>query len=197
MHHEYSSFMTKSQLLLFEDTLFFSHTFLILAFSFDTVYREYHHSPARPGDRRRVPDSHVVRPGRGPSTSVAVVAHRQHMVGPSAPPEDKSRIVVALFDYDPPNMSPNPETCHEELTFVAGDQIRVTNYKFLLNFQLLYKFLSISKTNFTFQILSDKDPDGFYWGECRGKRGYVPENMVTDIENAPKVNNFTIQLLTM
>ncbi len=39
-----------------------------------------------------------------------------------------------------------------------------------------------------FQILSDKDPDGFYWGECHGKRGYVPQNMITDLENAPKVS---------
>lgn len=29
----------------------------------------------------------------------------------------------------------------------------------------------------------DKDPDGFYWGECRGRRGYVPYNMVEEIKD--------------
>lgn len=32
------------------------------------------------------------------------------------------------------------------------------------------------------QVYGDKDPDGFYWGELRGRRGYVPHNMVTEIE---------------
>lgn len=27
----------------------------------------------------------------------------------------------------------------------------------------------------------DKDADGFYWGECRGRRGYVPHNMVVEV----------------
>ena len=31
-----------------------------------------------------------------------------------------SRIFVALFDYDPPTMSPNPEACEEELPFREG-----------------------------------------------------------------------------
>lgn len=32
------------------------------------------------------------------------------------------------------------------------------------------------------QVYGDKDPDGFYWGELRGRRGFVPHNMVTEIE---------------
>lgn len=32
------------------------------------------------------------------------------------------------------------------------------------------------------QVYGDKDPDGFFWGELRGRRGYVPHNMVTEIE---------------
>lgn len=31
------------------------------------------------------------------------------------------------------------------------------------------------------QVYGDKDQDGFYWGECRGRRGYVPYNMVEEI----------------
>jgi hypothetical protein len=35
------------------------------------------------------------------------------------------RIFVALFDYDPPTMSPNPENCDEELPFREGQLIKV------------------------------------------------------------------------
>lgn len=27
----------------------------------------------------------------------------------------------------------------------------------------------------------DKDADGFYWGESRGRRGFVPHNMVVEV----------------
>lgn len=33
----------------------------------------------------------------------------------------------------------------------------------------------------TSQVWGDKDGDGFYWGECRGRRGYVPHNMVMEV----------------
>lgn len=35
-----------------------------------------------------------------------------------------------------------------------------------------------------FQVWGDKDADGFYWGECRGRRGYVPHNMVAEVSEA-------------
>lgn len=34
---------------------------------------------------------------------------------------------MALFDYDPTTMSPNPDGCEEELPFQEGDQIKVVN----------------------------------------------------------------------
>ena len=40
--------------------------------------------------------------------------------------QDGSRIFVALFDYDPPTMSPNPEACDEELPFREGQLIKVS-----------------------------------------------------------------------
>ena len=40
------------------------------------------------------------------------------------------RIFVALFDYDPPTMSPNPDACDEELPFREGQLIKV-NWKYL------------------------------------------------------------------
>jgi len=63
---------------------------------------------------------------------------------------------VALFDYDPSTMSPNPsEALAEELPFAEGQLIRVTG---------------------------DKDADGFYWGEAGGRAGYVPCNMVSEVQ---------------
>lgn len=40
-------------------------------------------------------------------------------------PEDQCRIFVALFDYDPLSMSPNPDAAEEELPFKEGQIIRV------------------------------------------------------------------------
>lgn len=42
---------------------------------------------------------------------------------PTAP--KKPRWFVALFDYDPASMSPNPESCEEELPFTEGENIKV------------------------------------------------------------------------
>ena len=38
---------------------------------------------------------------------------------------EKPRIFIALFDYDPPTMSPNPDACDEELPFSEGQLIKV------------------------------------------------------------------------
>uniref|UniRef100_A0A8C5N4V9 RIMS-binding protein 2 n=1 Tax=Gouania willdenowi TaxID=441366 RepID=A0A8C5N4V9_GOUWI len=68
--------------------------------------------------------------------------------------EESFRIFVALFDYDPLSMSPNPDAADEELPFKEGQIIRV---------------------------YGDKDTDGFYRGEVRGRRGLLPCNMVSEI----------------
>ncbi|XP_046682775.1 RIMS-binding protein 2 isoform X2 [Homalodisca vitripennis] len=77
--------------------------------------------------------------------------------GPSTqqPRDKRVRWFMALFDYDPTTMSPNPDACDEELPFSEGDSIKV---------------------------YGEKDTDGFYWGECRGRRGYVPHNMVVEVQ---------------
>ncbi|XP_029940215.1 RIMS-binding protein 2 isoform X2 [Salarias fasciatus] len=69
-------------------------------------------------------------------------------------PEESFRIFVALFDYDPLSMSPNPDAADEELPFKEGQIIR---------------------------IYGDKDTDGFYRGEVRGRMGLIPCNMVSEI----------------
>ncbi|XP_041971946.1 RIMS-binding protein 2 isoform X4 [Aricia agestis] len=85
---------------------------------------------------------------RGPHPGQRSQMHQPHSQS------KRSRYFIALFDYDPATMSPNPESCDEELPFSEGDTIKVWG---------------------------DKDADGFYWGECRGRRGYVPHNMVEEV----------------
>ncbi|XP_038564376.1 RIMS-binding protein 2 isoform X6 [Micropterus salmoides] len=65
------------------------------------------------------------------------------------------RIFVALFPYDPATMSPNPDAAEEELPFTEGQIIKV---------------------------YGDKDSDGFYRGESGGRLGFVPCNMVSEIQ---------------
>ncbi|XP_026717415.1 peripheral-type benzodiazepine receptor-associated protein 1 isoform X9 [Athene cunicularia] len=69
--------------------------------------------------------------------------------------DDGIRIFVALFDYDPVSMSPNPDAAEEELPFKEGQILK---------------------------ICGDKDADGFYRGECAGREGYIPCNMVSEVQ---------------
>nr|XP_015107407.2 peripheral-type benzodiazepine receptor-associated protein 1 [Vicugna pacos] len=64
------------------------------------------------------------------------------------------RVFVALFDYDPVSMSPNPDAGEEELPFQEGQILKV---------------------------FGDKDADGFYRGEGGGRMGYIPCNMVAEV----------------
>ena len=54
---------------------------------------------------------------------------------------------MALFDYDPPTMSPNPEACDEELPFREGQLIKVKMF-------LLFKYLYFE--NVFFRLLGRK-----------------------------------------
>ncbi|XP_072455797.1 RIMS-binding protein 3A-like [Notamacropus eugenii] len=65
------------------------------------------------------------------------------------------RVFVALWDYDPWLMSTNPAAAEEELAFQQG--------------QLL-------------KVWGDQDPDGFYHGECSGRVGYIPGDMVSEVQ---------------
>ncbi|XP_076369320.1 RIMS-binding protein 2-like isoform X4 [Tachypleus tridentatus] len=69
-------------------------------------------------------------------------------------PDNRVRWFVALFDYNPHTMSPNPDA-GEELPFQEGQLIK---------------------------IYGEKDPDGFYRGEINGRAGFVPCNMVSEVQ---------------
>ncbi|XP_043094892.1 RIMS-binding protein 2-like [Puntigrus tetrazona] len=74
---------------------------------------------------------------------------------PRAYGENEVRVFVALFPCDPAVMSPNPDALKRS---------------FLLKRDRLSK------------VYGDKDADGFYRGEAAGRRGYVPCNMVSEIQ---------------
>uniref|UniRef100_A0A095AK36 Peripheral-type benzodiazepine receptor-associated protein 1 n=1 Tax=Schistosoma haematobium TaxID=6185 RepID=A0A095AK36_SCHHA len=80
----------------------------------------------------------------------------------------QSKIMIAIYDYDPHILSPNPDI-DAELSFRAGEQI------------LIY---------------GNMDDDGFYYGETKdGRRGLVPSNFLNSYNNEihylNKQNNFT------
>ncbi|XP_064533729.1 peripheral-type benzodiazepine receptor-associated protein 1 isoform X11 [Pseudopipra pipra] len=104
-------------------------------------------------------------PGRRRSKSVRRSQMQKPLLSSAGPPrstapetsakEDGIRIFVALFDYDPVSMSPNPDAAEEELPFKEGQILKVCG---------------------------DKDADGFYRGECAGREGYIPCNMVSEVQ---------------
>lgn len=65
------------------------------------------------------------------------------------------RLFVGLFDYNPLTMSPNPDAASEELPFQEGQLIKV---------------------------YGERDSDGFYKGEINGRIGYVPCNLVSEVQ---------------
>ncbi|XP_076237563.1 RIMS binding protein isoform X7 [Calliopsis andreniformis] len=114
-----------------------------------------------PGSRPQDPyyDQAGNQRGRGPGyragRDIQGQGNAGHPSGTAQQMNKRTRLFVALFDYDPKTMSPNPDAC-EELPFSAGDTIKV---------------------------YGEKDADGFYWGECHGRRGFVPYNMVQEIKD--------------
>uniref|UniRef100_A0A672UIX5 RIMS-binding protein 2 n=1 Tax=Strigops habroptila TaxID=2489341 RepID=A0A672UIX5_STRHB len=105
-------------------------------------------APSRRGNRS-IRSSQMQKPvlsSAGPPRSTASEASVK---------DDGIRIFVALFDYDPVSMSPNPDAAEEELPFKEGQILKVCG---------------------------DKDADGFYRGECAGREGYIPCNMVSEVQ---------------
>ncbi|CAL8247512.1 unnamed protein product [Merluccius merluccius] len=80
--------------------------------------------------------------------------------------DELTRIFVALFDYDPLSMSPNPDAAREELPFKEGQILKV---------------------------FGNKDTDGFYRAEIRDRSGLIPCNMVSEIQTED--DDMMLQLL--
>ncbi|KAM4727266.1 peripheral-type benzodiazepine receptor-associated protein 1 isoform 10-T10 [Anableps anableps] len=102
----------------------------------------------------------VAGPSRGgqaelPSRPTSSHARQHKGESPKIKGDGGVRIFVALFPYDPVTMSPNPDAAEEELPFSEGQIIKV---------------------------YGEKDADGFYRGESGGRLGYVPCNMVSEIQ---------------
>ncbi|XP_053543797.1 RIMS-binding protein 2 isoform X2 [Ictalurus punctatus] len=111
-------------------------------------------------DSNRRPAHGGPQPQRRPLMVPSIGGYRDR--GRRSPPhydesesEDPFRIFVALFEYDPLSMSPNPDAADEELPFKEGQIIKV---------------------------YGDKDTDGFYRGAIHGRSGLIPCNMVSEIQ---------------
>ncbi|XP_050965583.1 peripheral-type benzodiazepine receptor-associated protein 1 isoform X2 [Labeo rohita] len=129
---------------------------------------EYHHLPLTCRPQPELPPSSRSWEAGGREASLADPGATWCDVTPKSPRseirlhreprvsgENEVRVFVALFPYDPAVMSPNPDAAEEELPFKEGQIIKV---------------------------YGDKDADGFYRGEAGGRRGYVPCNMVSEIQ---------------
>ncbi|XP_063980047.1 uncharacterized protein Rbp isoform X2 [Diachasmimorpha longicaudata] len=105
------------------------------------------------------PDHQEAQRGRGPGYRGARNRGPRNPQHPGPQQMTKRvRWFTALFNYNPTTMSPNSDAYDIELPFFEGDIVKVWG---------------------------DKDDDGFYWGECNGKRGYVPNNMVEELKSPP------------
>ncbi|XP_054712643.1 RIMS-binding protein 2-like [Uloborus diversus] len=134
-------------------------------------YPDSHKSPSQYYPNERIP-SHGVSPTppsryprnsensyyghRGHSRSTRDDYHGDGYSGRSVHRSsmEKARMFMAVYDYDPHAMSPNPALANEELSFQEGQIIKV---------------------------YGEKDGDGYFTGEINGRIGYVPYKMVTEI----------------
>uniref|UniRef100_A0A8C0J2W0 RIMS-binding protein 2 n=1 Tax=Chelonoidis abingdonii TaxID=106734 RepID=A0A8C0J2W0_CHEAB len=99
--------------------------------------------------------SKTLRIGQAGTSLFSKAGPLRHFFSEEIVNDDAVRIFVALFDYDPISMSPNLDAAEEELPFKKGQILKV---------------------------IGDKDVDGFYRGECAGRVGYIPYNMVSEVQ---------------
>ncbi|XP_066268629.1 RIMS-binding protein 2-like isoform X4 [Branchiostoma lanceolatum] len=111
-----------------------------------------HWRDQRRGHASPVPDTELPEEDDYSSGGESDVTLRDSMEGDRSAP----RWFVALFDYDPMTMSPNPDAADEELPFREGQLIKV---------------------------YGEKDGDGFFMGDVEGRCGVVPCNLVEEIED--------------
>lgn len=65
----------------------------------------------------------TTNPRMGPQSQT-----QQQMAGTGQQQQQKKpKFYLAMFDYDPTTMSPNPDGCEEELPFQEGDTIKVSH----------------------------------------------------------------------
>lgn len=81
--------------------------------------------------------------------------HKSHLTPTRNTLKSNERIFIALYNYDPITMSPNIDSCNEELGFKEGQLIKV---------------------------IGDQDADGFFFGVTQGKSGYIPCNLISEVQ---------------
>lgn len=138
----------------------------------------------RAGSRYRPRQSHSVDGSGAAAAAGLPPGHHYHAAGQQQQPAHRSyqsqanlsmaasnrlrgtpgdiKYFVALFDYDPSTMSPNPNAAADELAFKEGSIIKV--------------YGSLGE-------------DGFYKGEIDNQMGYVPCNVITEITDPNLLNS--------
>jgi DNA mismatch repair ATPase MutL len=120
-------------------------------------------SSKRKGSRQNSPNTPIVSKiattkstSKEESTKSSSKQQQQSNGSKSNQQEKNYRVFIALFEYDPFKMSPNTDSCQEELPFKEGELIKV---------------------------YGEQDADGFYYGEsAKGRFGYIPCNMVSELQ---------------
>lgn len=87
-------------------------------------------------------------------------------------------------------MSPNPDAADEELPFKEGQIIKVRHQGRDPQLMVFHHPIIVPVIRISFAVLlqpllkvyGDKDTDGFYRGELRGRSGLIPCNMVSEIQ---------------
>ncbi|GMT19265.1 hypothetical protein PFISCL1PPCAC_10562, partial [Pristionchus fissidentatus] len=106
--------------------------------------------------QQTTPQQYGTSTGGYGSTGGQMMGHTPVMGGAAALPDGMNggvkRVMIAKFDYDSRQLSPNVDAEQVELSFRQGDAIT---------------------------IYGEMDEDGFYMGELNGMRGLVPSNFLT------------------
>ncbi|KAH1018072.1 hypothetical protein HUJ05_005894 [Dendroctonus ponderosae] len=83
---------------------------------------------------------------------------------------------VALFDYDPATMSPNPDACDEELPFSEGDTIKVRRREKVRPTTPPKPITAVAPPTRIPQPIKARFASA-------GRRGFVPHNMVMELDS--------------
>lgn len=79
--------------------------------------------PSRVGAGGGPPQNRI---GQQPQTPQQQLQQMQGTGQQQQQQQKKAKFYLAMFDYDPTTMSPNPDGCEEELPFQEGDTIKVS-----------------------------------------------------------------------
>ena len=100
-------------------------------------------------------------------------------------PEERVRVFLALYDYDPSTMSPNPGAEEEELKFNEGDLIKVREWSTPLRQAITYYTVFQNGRNLNLILLWDSSLVTF-WHVKYTAQVYILRPKIVKIEELPR-----------